>query len=57
LKLFDVLGRLALTGCWSHWYFQVSKKDVEAGKFFSEAVAKYQDSIKQLIVNNPILFT
>ena len=57
LKLFDVLGRLALTGCWSHWYFQVSEKDVEAGKFFSEAVAKYQDSIKQLIVNNPILFT
>lgn len=58
LKLFDVLGRLALTGCWSYWYLgQVSDENVEAGIFFSEAVTKYQDSIKQLIVNNPILFT
>jgi hypothetical protein len=58
LKLFDVLGRLALTGCWSYWYLgQLSEKNEEAGKFFSEAVAKYQDAIKKLIVNNPILFT
>ncbi len=58
LKLFDVLGRLALTGCWSYWYLgKVNDENVEAGKFFSEAVTKYQDSIKQLIVNNPILFT
>lgn len=58
LKLFDVLGRLALTGCWSYWYLsQVSNENVEAERFFSEAVTKYQDSIKQLIVNNPILFT
>ena len=58
LRLFDVLGRLALTGCWSYWYLsQVSEETVEAGRFFSEAVTKYQDSIKQLIVNNPILFT
>ncbi|EIA1625382.1 hypothetical protein V8046_003295 [Vibrio parahaemolyticus] len=58
LKLFDVLGRLALTGCWSYWYLsKVSDENVEGGRFFSEAVTKYQDSIKQLIVNNPILFT
>ena len=58
LKLFDVLGRLALTGCWSYWYLsQVSEENAEAGEFFSEAVAKFQDNIKQLIVNNPILFT
>ncbi len=58
LKLFDVLGRLALTGCWSYWYLgQFSKENEEADKFFSEAVAKYQDAIKKLIVNNPILFT
>lgn len=58
LKLFDVLGRLALTGCWSYWYLsQVSEENAEASKFFSEAVMKFQDSIKQLIVNNPILFT
>lgn len=58
LKLFDVLGRLALTGCWSYWYLsQVSEENENASKFFSEAVANYQDSIKQLIVNNPLLFT
>ncbi|WP_282145461.1 hypothetical protein [Alteromonas stellipolaris] len=58
LKLFDVLGRLALTGCWSYWYLnQVSEENLEAGKLSSEAVTKFQDSIKQLIVNNPILFT
>ncbi|HIF9236990.1 hypothetical protein [Photobacterium damselae] len=58
LKLFDILGRLALTGCWSYWYLsQVSDENIEGSRFFSEAVTKYQDSIKQLIVNNPILFT
>ena len=58
LKLFDVLGRLALTGCWSYWYLgQLSKENEEADKLSSEAVAKYQDAIKKLIVNNPILFT
>jgi len=58
LKLFDVLGRLALTGCWTYWYLdQLSEENEEAGKFFSEAVTKYQDAIKKLIVNNPILFT
>lgn len=58
LKLFDVLGRLALTGCWSYWYLsQAGEENENAGKFFSEAVANYQDSIKQLIVNNPLLFT
>lgn len=58
LKLFDVLGRLALTGCWAYWYLsKVSEENEDAGKFFSETVAKYQDSIKQLIVNNPLLFT
>ena len=58
LKLFDVLGRLALRGFWSYWYLgQVNDENVEAGKFFFEAVIKYQDSIKQLVINNPILFT
>lgn len=51
LRLFDVLGRLALTGCWSYWHLgQANDNNIET-------VAKYQDSIKQLVVNNPILFT
>ncbi|HDZ9391813.1 TPA: hypothetical protein RUZ63_003027 [Vibrio cholerae] len=58
LKLFDVLGRLALTGCWTYWYLgQISEENVDSGRFFSESVANYQESIKKLIVNNPILFT
>lgn len=58
LKLFDVLGRLALTGCWLYWYLeQVSEDNSDVRSLFVEAVSKYQDSIKQLVVNNPILFT
>ena len=58
LKLFDVLGRLALTGCWSYWHLgRISEENVDSGKFFSGAVIKYQESIKKLIVNNPVLFT
>ncbi len=58
LKLFDVLGRLALAGCWSYWYLgQARDGNEEAVRFFSEAVTEYQESIKHLIVNNPILFT
>lgn len=58
LKLFDVLGRLALTGCWTYWYLGlISEENVDSGRFFSESVANYQESIKKLIVNNPILFT
>ncbi|WP_045407010.1 hypothetical protein [Vibrio jasicida] len=57
LKLFDVLGRLALTGCWKYWYLgQISEENV-ASRIFLESVNKYQESIKKLIVNNPILFT
>lgn len=58
LKLFDVLGRLALSGCWSYWYLeQLSEDNDESARFFAEAVANYQETIKKLIVNNPILFT
>lgn len=58
IKLFDILGRLALAGCWSYWYLgKIKGENVEAEKFFSEVIAKYQDSIKALVINNPILFT
>lgn len=58
LKLFDVLGRLALSGCWSYWNLErLSEDNDESARFFTEAVANYQETIKKLIVNNPILFT
>lgn len=58
LKMFDVLGRLALSGCWSYWCLgRLSEDNDELAKFFAEVVANYQEAIKKLIVNNPILFT
>ncbi len=58
IKLFDVLGRLALSGCWAYWYLgELGADSDESVKFFAEAVANYQETIKKLIVNNPILFT
>jgi len=58
LKMFDVLGRLALSGCWSYWYLgNLSENNEESVRFFTEAVTNYQETIKKLIVNNPILFT
>jgi hypothetical protein len=58
LKLFDVLGRLALSGCWAYWYLdQASDEDTKAVEFFSNTVSEYQDVIKKIIVNNPALFT
>lgn len=58
LKLFDTLGRLALTGCWGYWCLTKLKgEDNETNDHYSEFVIKYQNSIKQLINNNPILLT
>ena len=58
LKLFDVLGRLALGGCWAYWYLdQTNEEDTQTLEYFSNIVSKYQESIKKLIVNNPVLFT
>lgn len=58
LKLFDVLGRLALSGCWSYWYLgKLSEENEESVRFFTESVTNYQETIKKLVRNNPILFT
>jgi len=56
LKLFDVLGKLALSGCWAHWYLGQAE-DTKAVEYFSNIVAEYQETIKKLIANNPMLFT
>ena len=58
LKMFDVLGRLALSGCWYYWCLgNLNEDNEESVRFFTEAVTNYQETIKKLIVNNPILFT
>ena len=58
LKLFDVLGRIALAGCWNYWYLsQIQDEDQELYQALSKSVHEYQNSIKALITNNPMLFT
>lgn len=59
LKLFDLLGRIGLLGLWFYWF--VDRIDPGDGPEFSDkiilSIAKVQDGIKKLIVNNPTLFT
>lgn len=60
LKLFDIVGRLAMSGLWAYWF--VGKSDEsEPGKEIIKAISvtieKYRLAIKQLITNNPMLFT
>ena len=60
LKLFDIVGRLALCGLWACWFVvkaEASDSSQEFIEAFSETIEKYRMSIKQLISNNPILFT
>ncbi|MCO4322326.1 hypothetical protein [Aliidiomarina quisquiliarum] len=58
LKLFDVLGRLALSGCWTYWYLSQIKDESDPNiKSLSHSVSNLQESIKKLIINNPILFS
>jgi hypothetical protein len=58
LKLFDILGRIALAGIWSHWYLQMLQpnnldEDIKAKSL--QIRDQYISSIKQMIINNPAL--
>lgn len=60
LKLFDILGRMALSGLWLHWYlgtFQSHDEFKEICCAFQNSIDKYHESMKKLIMNNPVLFT
>ena len=56
LKMFDLLGRVAMAGLWSYWgaslCTQEQQKEKEAA--FADAAA-HASSIKALISNNPVL--
>lgn len=57
LKLFDVLGRLAMGGIWVYWLAQrVGEDKDEDRKKLLTKLKSYLDGVKQLIVNNPTLF-
>lgn len=60
LKLFDILGRLALEGLWLHWYYMrlvEIDKDHPVTQEILNKMQMYRVSLKQLITNNPILFS
>ncbi len=56
LKLFDLLGRLASDGIWTHWLAcRCSDEDAEAKKQSVENTLKLMGLVKDLIRNNPAL--
>ena len=60
LKLFDILGRMALSGLWLYWYlgkFQDYDGFKDICRAFQNLIDKYHESMKELITNNPVLFT
>lgn len=54
LKLFDILGRVSLGGIWVFWLANKTQPDNLA---FSELLRQYQEAVKKLVINNPILFS
>lgn len=57
LKLFDLLGRLSIGGLLMYWSLnRIEKTELKRIQELQAGVSKYSNSIKQLIVNNPVLF-
>jgi hypothetical protein len=57
IKMFDILGRLALTGVWNYWRVLNRKENDESRKKLIQIHEQYCNCIKLLINNNPILLT
>jgi len=56
LKLFDLLGRLALDGIWAHWEAQrFPPGEAERKQRMMDIAHTYMSAIKDLISNNPAL--
>ncbi|MGH7780842.1 MAG: hypothetical protein ACREQR_13555 [Candidatus Binataceae bacterium] len=56
LKLFDLLGRLALDGLWAYWLAQrCPPEETELKQSTLDAIPMYMSAIKDLISNNPVL--
>ena len=56
LKLFDVLGRLAMGGIWSYWgALLVGEDKAELRELLSKEAQSFSVSVIQLITNNPNL--
>ncbi|PCK09257.1 MAG: hypothetical protein COA42_05220 [Alteromonadaceae bacterium] len=57
LKMFDILGRLAIGAIWSSWSQAQVDDDSDKFEYFSKNISRYQAAITSLINNNPILLT
>lgn len=57
LKLFDLLGRVSLTGIWSYWLVSMTQEEGSDNTEAKEVLNLYQVNVKKIIANNPILFT
>ena len=56
LKLFDLLGRLAISGLWSYWKTNYINEDcVKNSAELHEEIQLSTTKIRELILNNPIL--
>jgi hypothetical protein len=57
LKLFDIIGRLAICGLWTYWNFlRLPDEMADHKKDAWNRIQIIMASIKQIISNNPILF-
>jgi len=57
LKLFEVLGRLALAGIWTQWQLDTARAFQEKTEDFEQEIDRLSQNLKLLIINNPTLFT
>jgi len=56
LKLFDLLGRIAMAGLWSHWFLTLETEvEPQIAAALQEKVLKNIEALKALISNNPAL--
>lgn len=55
LRLFDILGRLAMGGLWTYSIIQKIDEDSEVKNRLVVELYKYSDGIKHLVANNPCL--
>jgi hypothetical protein len=54
LKLFDLLGRIAMTGLWFHWFLSATKTEIDP-RIQRQLIELSANGIR-LIQNNPCLF-
>lgn len=58
LKLFDVVGRVAMMGMWLHRHLlSLDEHEVENWEVCSTAFRTYQEALKKIIYHNPMLLS